>query len=295
MRTVFAEGQDTNDRRNGRLTALFRVSPGYFETIRIPLVRGRSFAERDGPDAPMVAVINETMARRLWPGEDAIGRRFRCFGEKWIIEVVGIVRDAKYQTLGEEPQSFMYFPLLQHYAPAVTLHLRTDGDPSPMVGILRDQVQALDKMLPIVGVNTISQVMETVLWAPRMGAILLAVFGVMALLLAAIGIHGVMSYSVVQRTREIGIRMAMGASSRDVLRLVLGQALLILLIGGLTGLAGAFAVFRVLSSLLYGIGGGDPLAFMGTTFVLVVVALLASYIPARRATRVEPGITLQYE
>jgi len=295
MRTVFAEGQDTNDRRSGRLTALLRVGPGYFETIRMPLVRGRSFTERDRPEAPMVAVVNETMARRLWPGEDAIGRRFRCYGEKWIIEVVGIARDAKYQTLGEEPRSFMYFPLLQHYTPAVTLHVRTDGDPAPMVGILRDQVQALDKMLPIVDINTITQVMDTVLWAPRMGAILLAAFGAMALLLAAIGIHGVMSYSVAQRTREIGIRMAMGANSKDVLRLVLGQALLILSIGGLAGLAGAFAVFRVLSSLLYGIGGGDPLAFVGTTLVLVAVALLASYLPARRATRVEPGITLQYE
>lgn len=295
MRTVFAEGQDTSDRRNGRLTALLRVSPGYFETIRMPLVRGRGFTERDGPNAPMVAVINEAMARRLWPGEDAIGRRFRCYGETWIIEVVGIARNAKYQTLGEESQSFMYFPLLQHYSPAVTLHVRTEGNPSSMVGILRDQVQGLDKMLPIVGVNTISEVMDIVLWAPRMGAILLAVFGAMALLLAAIGIHGVMSCSVAQRTREIGIRMAMGASSRDVLRLVLGQASLILLIGGLAGLAGAFAVFRVLSSLLYGIGGGDPLAFVGTTLVLIAVALLASYIPARRATRVHPGITLQYE
>jgi ABC-type antimicrobial peptide transport system permease subunit len=153
----------------------------------------------------------------------------------------------------------------------------------------------LDKNLPIVDVKTISQVMDAILWAPRMGAILLAVFGALALLLAAIGIHGVMSYSVAQRTREIGIRMALGASSKDVLRLVLGQTLLILLIGGLTGLAGAFVVSRVLSSLLYGIGGGDPMSFLGTTMLLIAVALVASYIPARRATRVEPVVTLQYE
>ncbi len=295
MRTVFVEGQDMSDRRNGRLTSLLRVSSTYFDAIRMPLVRGRGFTEHDGPDAPMVAVVNETMARRLWPGGDAIGRRFRCYGETWVIEVVGIARDAKYQTLGEEPISFMYFPLLQHYSPAPTLHVRTVGDPSPLVGILRDQVQALDKMLPIVGVNTISQVMDIVLWAPRMGAILLAVFGSVALLLAAIGIHGVMSYSVAQRTREIGIRMAMGAGPKDVLRLVLGQAVLILLIGGLTGLAGALAAARVLSSLLYGMGAVDLPAFAGTTLVLIAVALLASYLPARRATRVDPAVTLQYE
>jgi putative ABC transport system permease protein len=260
----------------------------------MPLVRGRTFTEHDGPDAPMVAVVNETMAKRVWPGEDAIGKRFRCFGEKWVIEVVGIARDAKYATLGEEPTSFMYFPLLQHYSPAPTLHLRTEGNPSFLVGIVREQVQALEKMMPIVGVTTIGQVMDGVLWAPRMGAILLAVFGTIALLLASIGIHGVMSYSVVHRTREIGIRIAMGANPNDVVKLVLRQALTILLAGGLTGLAGAFAVWRVLSSLLFG-AGGDPLTFLGTTLLLMAVALVASYIPARRAARVEPVVTLQYE
>jgi macrolide transport system ATP-binding/permease protein len=295
MRTVFAEGQDIKDRKNGRLTALLRVSPGYLEAIGVPLTRGRGFTERDGPNAPMVAVVNETMAKRLWPGEDPIGKRFRCYGEQWVIEVIGIARDAKYATLGEAPTSFMYFPLLQHYSPAVTLHVRTEGDPSSMISILRNQVQALDQSLPIIGVTTIGTVMQNLLWAPRAGAVLLAVFGSLALLLATIGIYGVMSYSVTQRTREIGIRMAMGASGRDVLRLVLGQAFLILLIGSLAGIAAAFAVSRLLSSLLYGVGMGDPLSFAGTTLVLVLVALLASYIPSRRAIRVEPAITLQYE
>jgi predicted permease len=295
MRTVFAEGQDTNDRRNGRLTALLRVSPGYFDAMRLPLVRGRGFNERDGPDAPMVAVVNETMAKRLWPGEEAIGKRFKCYGEKWTIEVIGIARDAKYITLGEEPMSFMYFPLLQHYSPAVTLHVRTEDHASAMIGNLRSQVQALDKSMPIVRVTTIGQVMDDLLWAPRMGAALLAVFGFLALLLAAIGMYGVMSYSVTQRTREIGIRMALGAGSRDVLRLILGQALLILLIGGLAGMTAAFALSRLLSSLLFGIGLGDPLSSAGTTLILVLVALLACYTPSRRATRVDPAITLQYE
>lgn len=295
MRTVFAEGQDVSDRRNGRLTALLRVSPGYFEAIHMPVVHGRAFTERDKEGAPMVTVVNETMARRLWPNEEAVGKRFRCFGEPWLIEVVGVARDAKYATLGEEPTSFMYFPLLQHYSPAATLHVRTQGDPSSVIAIVRSQMQALDKSMPLVDVNTIGQVMELVLWAPRMGASLLALFGFVALLLAAIGLHGVMSCTVAQRTQEIGVRMAMGAQSKDVLKLILKQAGLIVLIGGILGLGGAFAISRALSSLLYGVGRWDPLAFSGTPLVLVVVALLASYLPARRATRVDPVVTLRYE
>jgi len=295
LRTVFAEGQDASDRRNGRLTALLRVSPGYFETIRMPIVRGRGFNERDKEGMPMVAVINETMAGRVWPGEEPIGKRFKCYGEDWIIEIVGVARDAKYGTLGEEPQSFMYFPLLQHYTPAATLHVRTEGDPAQSIGIVRSQVQALDKSMPLTNVITIGQVMGAVLWAPRMGASLLAIFGLLALLLAAIGIHGVMSYSVAQRTQEIGIRMALGAQSTDVIKLILGQAGLILFAGGLIGLAGAFALSRLLSSLLYGIGSSDPLAFSSTTVILIAVALLAGYLPARRAVRVDPVVTLRYE
>jgi predicted permease len=295
LRTVFAEGQDPTDRRNGRLTPLLRVGPGYFDTIRLPIVRGRALTDRDRAEAPMVAVINETMAKRLWPGEDAIGKRFRCFGESWLIEVIGIARDAKYATLGEEAQSFMYFSALQHYAPAGTLHVRTEGDPAAVIGAVRSQMQALDRSMPLVNVATIGQVMEAVLWAPRMGAVLLALFGFLALLLAAIGIHGVISYSVAQRTQEIGIRMALGAQSKDVLKLIIGQTSLILLVGGAVGLAGALAISRVLSTLLYDVGSGDLLSFAGTTMILITVALLASYLPARRATRVDPVVTLKCE
>jgi predicted permease len=295
LRTVFADGQDAGNRENGRLVPLLRIWPDYFEAIRMPIVRGRGFSEHDRQDFPMVAVINETMARRLWPGQDAIGRRFRCFGESWIIEVVGIVRDAKYNTLGEEAQPFMYFPLLQHYTPTGTLHVRTEVDPKQMIGLVRNQVQALDKSMPLVQVTTVGELMEAVLWAPRMGAILLTVFGFLALLLAAIGIQGVVSYTVSQRTQEIGIRMALGAQSRDVLSLVMGQTLLILLVGSAAGLAGAFLISRILSTLLFDIGSGDPLSFVGTALILAAAALLASYLPARRATRVNPATTLKYE
>jgi len=295
LRTVFAEGQDPTNKSNGRLIPLLRVGPGYFETIRMPILRGRAFTERDRDGAPMVAVVNETMARRLWPGEEAIGKRFRCFDEIWVIEVVGIARDAKYATLGEEAQSFMYFPLLQHYTPGGTLHARTEGDPSVVIGAVRERVQALDKSMPLVNVTTVGQIMEAVLWAPRMTAALLAIFGFLALLLAAIGIHGVISYSVAQRTQEIGIRMALGAQSKDVLKLIIGQTGLILLVGGAVGLAGAFAFSKVLATLLYGVGSGDPVSFAGTTLILIVAALLASYLPARRATHVDPVVTLKYE
>jgi putative ABC transport system permease protein len=295
LRTVFAEGQDPANKSNGRLIPLLRVGPGYFETIRMPILRGRAFTERDRDGAPMAAVVNETMARRLWPGEEAVGKRFRCFDETWVIEVVGIARDAKYATLGEAAQSFMYFPLLQHYTPGGTLHARTEGDPSAVIGAVRERVQALDKSMPLVNVTTVGQIMEAVLWAPHMAAALLAIFGFLALLLAAIGIHGVISYSVAQRTQEIGIRMALGAQSKDVLKLIIGQTGLILLVGGAVGLAGAFAFSKVLATLLYGVGSGDPVSFVGTTLILIVAALLASYLPARRATHVDPVVTLKYE
>jgi len=295
MRTVFVEGQDVTDARNGRLTALYRVSPGYFDAIGMPILRGRSFDEHDDQGASMVAVVNETMARRLWPGEEALGKRFRCFGETWVIEVVGVARDAKYRTLGEDPMSFMYFPLLQHYTPGGTLHVRTKGKPDDIMGIVRGQVQAMEKTMPLVQVHTIGQVVGAVLWAPRMGASLLTIFGLLALLLAAIGVHGVMSYSVAQRTQEIGIRIALGARARDVLRLIMRQAFTILLAGALLGLAGGLVVSRLLASLLYGLGKADPLSFAGTTIVLAAAALLASYLPARRALRVDPVETLRCE
>jgi putative ABC transport system permease protein len=179
--------------------------------------------------------------------------------------------------------------------PTPTLHVRTAGDPGKVVSIVRSQVQALNPSMPLVNEMTIGQVMDAVLWPPRTGATLLAAFSFLALSLAAIGIHGVMSYSVAQRMQEIGIRMALGAQSKDVLRLIMGQTGLILLAGGVLGLAGAYVLSSLLSSLLFGIGHGDLQSFAGTTLVLVSVALIACYVPARRATRVDPMVTLRYE
>ncbi len=298
QRTVFPEGMDMNDRRNGKLTALNHVMPGYFQTVGIPILRGRAFTEADREGAPMVAIINETMARNMWPEQDPIGKRFRCFGEPWILEIVGIARDAKYFTLGETPQPFFYMPLLQHDTPQVTLHVRTKGDPSAAVGTVRNTVQSLDRQMPLNNVNTTSELFSQALWAPRMGASMLGVFGLLALALAAIGVHGVMSYSVAQRTQEIGIRMALGARPGDVIRLVLRQAMFIVGVGAVVGLGGTFvATFlaeRFLTEVLF-VKAGDPLAFVGTAGVLAVVALFACYLPARRASRIDPLIALRYE
>jgi macrolide transport system ATP-binding/permease protein len=295
LRTVFPEGVDPNDRRNGRLTPLNQVGPGYFETVGVPILRGRALAETDRAGGPMVAVVNETMARRLWPDQEAIGKRFRCFGEAWIIEVVGVARNAKYVTIGEDPQPFFYLPLSQHPSAAVTLHVRTGGDPAAAVGPVRAQVQSLDARMPITNVLTIRQLFDQALWAPRMSAALLGAFGVLALVLAAVGVHGVVSYSVAERTQEFGIRMAMGARPADMLRMVMRQTLVTACIGAAFALVVAYAATRGLGNLLIGVGAGDPVTFGGTLAVILAAALAASAWPAWRASRIDPLVALRYD
>jgi predicted permease len=294
-RTVFPEGVDPDDRRNGRLTPLNQVGPRYFEALRIPILRGRALAETDGPGAPMVAVVNETMARRIWPDQDPIGKRFRCFGEDWIIEVVGVARDAKYFTIGEDAQPFFYLPLAQHPSTGVTLHVRTGGDPAAVLGTVRSQVQALDPRMPLTNVQTIGQLFDQALWAPRMSASLLGAFGALALALAAIGVHGVVSYSVAERTQEFGIRMAIGARPADMLRMVLRQTLVTASIGAAVALVAAYAATRGLGNLLIGVPVGDPVTFGGTLTLILFAALLASAWPAWRASRIDPLVALRYD
>jgi macrolide transport system ATP-binding/permease protein len=294
-RTVFPEGVDPNDRRNGRLTPLNQVGPGYFETVGIPIVRGRALTDADRAETPMAAVVNETMARRLWPDQEAVGKRFRCFGQAWIIEVVGVARDAKYVTIGEDPQPFFYLPLSQHPAAAVTLHVRTAGDPAAAVGTVRAQVQSLDARMPITNVLTIRELFDQVLWAPRMSASLLGAFAALALLLAAIGVHGVVSYSVAERTQEFGIRMAMGARPVDMLKMVMRQTMLTAAIGAGIALFVAYAATRGLGNLLIGVPAGDPVTFGGTLAVILGAALAASAWPAWRASRIDPLVALRYD
>ena len=210
-------------------------------------------------------------------------------------EIVGVVRNTVENNIGEEPQPVAYLPLAQNYSPAAIMLVRTSGRPEAVISSVRSQVQQLDSNLALTNVQTIGELLGQGLWAPRMGAALLAVFGGLALILAIIGVYGVLSYSVNQQTREIGIRMAMGAQTGRVLRLVVGQGMRLAGAGLILGLLVAFAAMRVLGSLLFGVSAHDPLTFVAVSLALALAAVLACYIPARRATKVDPIIALRYE
>jgi putative ABC transport system permease protein len=294
-RTVFPEGQDEASGYRGTLTELNDIAPNFFETLRIPLVGGREFNDADRKDTKQVAIINEAMAKQFWPDQNVVGKRFHFFGETQLREVVGVVRNTVVNNIGEEPQPLAYLPLTQDFSPAVTMQVRTNGRPEAVISSVRSQVQSLDTNLALTNVNTIEELIDQGLWAPRVGAALLSAFGALALLLAVVGVYGVLSYSVNQQTREIGIRMAMGAQTGRVLRLVVGQGMRLALAGLILGLVIALAAMRVLSTLLFGVSAHDPLIFVGVSLVLAAAAILACYIPARRATKVDPMVALRYE
>jgi predicted permease len=287
-RTVFRDGQDTADPRAGRLTQLALVTPAYFRTMGIRIVRGRGITGADRPGAPFAAVINETMARQYWPGEDPIGQRFRFFGEPDPRVVVGIAADSKYNFLGEDPTPYIYTALEQTYDPAATVLVRAAGDPAAIMNTVRRELQQLEPSMPLLNVTTLRDVFEQALWAPRMGAALLGIFASLALLLASIGLYGVMAYTVSQRTRELGIRLALGARQSDVRGMVVRQGLLLAAGGVAVGLAIAVALARLVTNLLYGVTGTDPVTFAVIPLILLVVAAGATYFPAWRASRVDP-------
>ncbi|HZM71175.1 MAG TPA: FtsX-like permease family protein, partial [Candidatus Cryosericum sp.] len=261
----------------------------------IALRRGRDLTESDRDGAQAIVLVNEAMAKKFWPNEDAIGKRFKFFGDMDFRQVAGVVEDTKVFTLGEDPRPVAYVPLYQMFETTMTLNVRTSGDPTPLLDSVRRTVQALEPNLPLTNVQTVATLLDQTLWLPRMGASLLAIFGLLALALAAIGIYGVMSYAVSQRTHEFGIRMALGARARDVLALVFRQGLLPVAAGLLLGLVAALAVTRVIATFLVGVGASDPVTFAGIALLLLAVSILASYVPARRATRVDPMIALRYE
>jgi predicted permease len=294
-RTIFPEGQNEASGYRGTLTQLNDIAPNFFETMRIPLVAGREFTDADRATTKPVAIASEAMAKHFWPNENAVGKRFHFFGDPTLREIVGVVRNTVVNNIGEEPQPLAYLPLMQNYSPFATMAVRTSGRPEPVISAVRSQVQSLDSNLALTQMQTIGEVIGQGLWAPRMGAALLAVFGGLALVLAIIGVYGVLSYSVNQQTREIGIRMAMGAQTGRVLGLVVGQGMRLAAAGLILGLIVAFAAMRVMSSLLFGVSAHDPITFVGVSLVLAVAAVLACYIPARRATKVDPIIALRYE
>ena len=269
------------------------VGPDYFTTMGIPLVRGRGVVGSDIAGAPGVAVVNERFARRFWPGLDPLGKRISTDGENWL-EVVGVAKDGKYNTLGEEPSPHFYVAALQGGERDMTLLVRTDGEPSAQLGALREVVKSLDPNLPM-QTATMDEHLGFALLPQRLAASLLGVFGALGLALAGIGLYGVMAFMVAQRTREIGLRIALGASARDVLRVVLGHGARVAAAGVVLGLAAALGFARLASSFLYGIGAADPVTFVAIPLLLAVVAILAGYLPARRAIGLDPMTALRSE
>ncbi len=269
-------------------------SPGYFQTMNIPLIAGRDFDERDVMKAPEVTIINQEMARRYWPDEDPIGKRLAVGNGPWRT-VVGIVGDVKQSALDVETKPEMFWPYYQMGLQFATIVVRTTSEPEAMTAAVRSEIQAIDKDLPVYKIKTMDQIVSESVSSGRLNMLLLGTFGGLALVLAAVGLYGVMSYSVTQRTREIGIRMALGANSRDVMKLVVGQGVILTLIGVAVGLGAAVGLTRLMSSLLYGVSATDSVTFIAISVLLTGVASLASYIPARRAMKVDPMIALRYE
>ncbi len=282
------------------------VSPDYFRAMSIPVLRGRDFAARDDGAAPGVVIINQAMARRFWPDQDPLGKRIALGGWNDLTgEVIGVVGDVRHWGKDVEPAPEMYWdhrqswlargPTLRRHRRALTFVVRSSSDPEPLVRAIRGEVAAMDAELPLSDIKTMEERVGASLAAARFKTLLLGIFAAVALVLAGIGLYGVMSYAVTQRTRELGIRMALGARAPDVLRLVVGQGLRLVLVGLAIGLAIAVAGTRLLSALLFEVKPTDPAVFALLSFLLVVVALLACYLPARRATRVDPTVALRYE
>jgi predicted permease len=293
-RTVVIDGRDANDEHNRRFANYSPITPGYFQTMGIQLLRGRNFTEQDAEkNAAPVAIIDETMAQQFWPNEDALGRRFRFMILKDPIEVIGIARNSKAATLGETPNPMAYWPLKEITDAGITLFVHTTGAPGVMLSQIRQIVRAVDVHIPITYEKTIRDHMSIALWPSWMGAMLLGSLGLLAFILASMGVYGVMAYSVSQRTRELGIRMALGAQTSQVIQLVLRQGMLLAAIGLGLGLFAAFGSTRLAGSLLYGVNPSDPVIFVGVTALLALAAFAACYFPARRALKINPVTALR--
>jgi predicted permease len=266
------------------------VTPEYFTTMSLPIVEGRGFTAHDDEQAPPVAIVTRHFASTLWPNQPAVGKRFKIGKDGAFETVVGVSGNIQYFSIGEPPRSFFFRPYAQSYRPSFTLNIHTTGDPATLANPLRAAIAALDPDLPVFDVRTLQDHIQNgrALLGVRIGAWFAGVFGLLALVLASVGIYGLISYSVAQRTREIGIRMALGARMSSVVALMLVRGFRIVLVGIVVGVALTWFVTRLLSKLLYGVAPHDPVIFVTTALVLGGVAMLASFVPARRAARVNP-------
>jgi putative ABC transport system permease protein len=274
------------------------IAPDYFKVMGMTLIKGREFGAEDTDTSVPVVVINETFARGFFAQNDAIGQRIKLGApgspRPWML-IAGVVKDVKSDGLDAESTPEMYMPYSQNVSSGMTLVVRTLSNPSNSVAAVREQVQSIDKDQPVYDIRTLAQLLGEAVAQRRLNMLLLGAFALIALLLATSGIFGLMTYMVTQRTREIGIRMALGAQKSDILKLIFGRGMSLTMIGLGVGLAAAFALTRLMSSLLFGVSATDPLTFLSVASLLAIVALIACYIPARRAMKVDPLIALRYE
>jgi predicted permease len=287
------EGRHARSKADKVTTIMNTVDVHYFETAGVAIDRGRAFTNMDRADTAPVAIINEKMAHDYWPKGDVIGKRLQLPGEQTMREIVGIARTANYSTLGELPQPCVYVPLEQNYSDAMTLYVRSKGDPQSILLPVQREIRSLAPHILVNDIRTGQKIIDDGLFQAKMGVALLSIFGLLALGLASVGLYGLMAYSVNQRTREIGVRMALGAARNRVLGLIVRQGMSLVIAGVLIGAVAALVIDRLLSKLLYGVGANDPISLLSAAFVMATAAAIACYLPARRASRIDPLAALR--
>jgi predicted permease len=287
------EGRQQRSKTDGITAVVNTVDLNYFGTAGIAIARGREFTATDQESSTPVAIVNAKMAHDYWPNGDALGKRIQLPGESAMRQVIGVARMANYSTLGEQPQLCVYLPLEQNYLDAMTLYVRAKGDPQQILIPVQSEVRAAGPQISVDDARTGRKILDQALFGARIGVALLSVFGLLALGLASIGLYGIMAYSVNRRKREIGVRMALGASQISVTRLILRQGMSLVVAGVAIGLAAALVAGRLLAGLLYGVSASDPISVFSAALVLLTVAMLACYLPARWASRVDPLVALR--
>jgi macrolide transport system ATP-binding/permease protein len=287
------EGRPQRSQADKITTIVNTVDAKYFETAGVTIDSGREFANVDQETSIPVAIVNEKMAYDYWPAGQASGKRIQLAGEKQMRQVIGVARTANYSAWGEPPQPCVYVPLEQNYSDVMVLYVRSRGDPRQILMAVQHEVRAAAPQVLVFGIRTGREIIDGGLFFSRMGVALLSVFGLVALGLASVGLYGILAYSVNLRKREIGLRMALGAAQASVLGLILKQGMSLVLTGVLIGLGAALLVGRLMSRILYGVSASDPISVAGAAAVLLVVALLACYLPARWASRVDPLVALR--